>query len=97
VQLAQTAVVELKPHENQDSLMVHMGPIKEIEVTYGLKRPIAKFSSENISATLAKDVEVKDEEELEKEVHGTLAKARKFVETERWITDQFGTGKAPTK
>ena len=70
-----------------------MGKVKQIEVSYALKRPLAgvRFGSELVSVSLTADVEVKDDEELKKEVHGTFRKARRFVETEQWVTEKFGS------
>ena len=68
-----------------------MGNVKQIEVTYGIKRPIAKYTTEVLSVTLTKDVEVKKDDELKLEIHKTFLDARKFVDTEKQGTDQFGT------
>ena len=38
------------------------GKVKQIEVSYGIKRPIAKYSSEFLSVTLTKEVEARNDE-----------------------------------
>ena len=68
-----------------------MGNVKQIEVTYGLKRPIAKYSSELLTVTLTKKVEAKTDDELKIEVPSTFLKARRYVETEKESSDTFGT------
>ena len=64
--------------------------VKQIEVTYGIKRPTARFNSEHISVTLTEEIEAADDEELKKVVHLSFLKAREMVETQRWNTDTFG-------
>ena len=64
--------------------------VEKIEVCYGIKRPIARYSSEQISVTLTKSVKIFNEEELKKEVHATFAKCREYVNAQRSSTDKFG-------
>ena len=66
------------------------GKVKQIEVSYGIKRPIAKYSSEFLSVTLTKEVEARNDEELKIEVHSTFLKARQYSETERQSSEKFG-------
>lgn len=64
--------------------------LKKIEVTYGMKRPILRYSSELISITLSQEAEVKDDADLVQAADGLFGRARKLVERQQVFSEQRG-------